>query len=35
MVVQLLQFSGSVHKPGVLGSIPGDCVPFHFALFLP
>ena len=22
------------HKPGVLGSIPGDCRPFHFPLFL-
>ena len=21
------------HKPGVLGSIPGDCRPFHFPLF--
>ena len=28
-------FTGSVHKPGVLGSIPGDCGPFHFTLFLP
>ena len=22
-----------LHKPGVLGSIPGDCRPFHFPLF--
>ena len=22
-----------LHKPGVLGSIPGNCRPFHFALF--
>ena len=21
-----------LHKPGVLGSIPGDCRPFHFPL---
>ena len=32
--------SGSVaehwlHKPGVLGSVPGDCRPFHFPLFWP
>ena len=32
VVVQWL--SGSVHKPGVLGSILSDCVPFHFPLFL-
>ena len=24
-----------LHKPGVLGSIPSDCWPFHFPLFLP
>ena len=24
-----------LHKPGVLGSIPGDCWPFHFPLFSP
>ena len=23
------------HKPGVLGSIPGGCRPFHFPLFSP
>ena len=22
-----------LHKPGVLGMIPGDCLPFHFPLF--
>ena len=25
----------AVGKPGVLGSIPGDCRPFHFPLFSP
>ena len=24
-----------LHKPGVLGSIPSDCRPFHFPLFSP
>ena len=24
-----------LHKPGVLGSIPGGCRPFHFPLFAP
>ena len=24
-----------LHKPGVLGSFPGDCRPFHFPLFSP
>ena len=24
-----------LHKPGVLGSIPGDCQPFHLPLFSP
>ena len=24
-----------LHKPGVLGLIPGDCQPFHFPLFSP
>ena len=24
-----------LHKPGVLGLIPGDCRPFHFPVFLP
>ena len=24
-----------LHKPGVMGLIPGGCRPFHFPLFLP
>ena len=24
-----------LHKPGVLGSIPGGCQPFHFPLLMP
>ena len=27
--------SNWLHKPGDLGSIPGDCWPFHFPLFSP